>query len=137
MPKFATRYDRQIVDFRTTQPSMTEEADYPDTLIPNIFAMHGQLPLREVQFGDFTSMPLDPAEAKARLDDAEAQFMALPSDIRARFHNSPLELISFLSREENRAEAVNLGFIDPPPTPYVSPAEPSAPADQAGGPSHT
>ena len=103
MPNFATRYDRQIVDFRTTQPSMTEEADYPDTLIPNIFAMHGQLPLREVQFGDFSTMPLDPAEAKARLDDAEAQ---------------------------------KLGFIDPPPS-DVSPADDSAPADQAGGPSHT
>lgn len=136
MPKFATRYDRQIVDFRTTQPSMTEESDYPDTLIPNIFAMHGQLPLREVQFGDFSLMPLDPAEAKARLDDAEAQFMALPSDIRARFHNSPLELIDFLGREENRAEAQKLGFIDPPPS-DVSPADDSAPADQAGGPSHT
>ena len=136
MRKFTTRYDRQIVDFRTTQPSMTEEADYPDTLIPNIFAMHGQLPLRDVQFGDFTTMPLDPAEAKARLDDAEAQFMALPSDIRARFHNSPLQLIDFLSREENRAEAQKLGFIDPPPA-DVSPAEPSAPAEQAGGPSHT
>lgn len=137
MPKFVTRYDRQVVDFRTTQPSLTEESDYPDTLIPNIFSMHGQIPQREVMFGDFTKMPLDPAEAKARLDEADAQFMALPSDIRARFHNSPLELINFLSREENRAEAVKLGFIDPPPTPDVSPAEPSAPAEKAGGPSNT
>lgn len=137
MPKFATRYDRQFVDFRTTQPSLTEEADYPDTLIPNIFTMHGQVSQREVMFGDFTTMPLDPAEAKARLDEADAQFMALPSDIRARFHNSPLELINFLSCEDNRAEAVKLGFIDPPSTPDVSPEVSSSPAEKAGGPSNT
>lgn len=41
-------------------------------------------------------------------------FEALPSDIRDRFHNDPVQLLTFIADEKNRDEAIKLGFIEAP-----------------------
>lgn len=56
------------------------------------------------QFGDF-------AEMRRRMDAAQESFNALPPQVRARFRNSPVELVTFLQDEKNRDEAVKLGLI--------------------------
>ena len=44
--------------------------------------------------------------------DAEAAFLALPPDVRKRFHHSPAELWEFVLDENNREEAIRIGLID-------------------------
>jgi Chlamydia-phage Chp2 scaffold (Chlamy_scaf). len=46
---------------------------------------------------------------------AQAAFNDLPSKLRKRFDNDPSQLLSFLQNPQNRDEAIELGFIDPPP----------------------
>lgn len=64
-------------------------------------------------YGDFSNI-VDYHTAVMRVQEAEEQFMTLPARIRARFKNDPGELIEFLGKDENRAEAIELGLIDPP-----------------------
>ncbi|WNK14285.1 MAG: internal scaffolding protein [Microvirus sp.] len=51
--------------------------------------------------------------AENLLIEARDKFGALPSNVRERFHNSPLELMEFLQSEENRSEGEKLGLIAP------------------------
>ena len=78
-------------------------------------------------------------------------FDELPSKIRARFSNSPEELLSFLEDPANRDEAVQLGLAvgdapvqgsdggetppSPPPAPLAEPSSepPAAPSSPAQG----
>lgn len=82
---------------------------------------------------DNTALP-DYLEAQNRVVSARQSFEALPSAIRARFRNDPLEMLRFLSDAENRSEAVRLGLVDDKPT-AVTAEKPSASADAAQVPS--
>lgn len=107
-----------------------EEADI--NVLVKRFGITGELPSNvriplQGQFavaGDFkTSMDL--------IREAEAGFMELPADVRARFHHNPGELVAFVSDDKNRAEAVALGIVVEAPKAMRSvPAEP-APASGA------
>jgi len=44
--------------------------------------------------------------------EAERAFMALPPEVRKRFHNSAAELWEFVLDDNNREEAVRIGLID-------------------------
>lgn len=68
---------------------------------------------RPPQFGDFSNVP-DYQTALDKVIDAQERFSELPSQVRRRFDNDPAKLLQFLASEENRAEAVQLGLIDPP-----------------------
>lgn len=54
--------------------------------------------------------------------DAQRAFDALPSNLRARFQNDPVQLVSFLEDPSNKPEAITLGLI-PKPTPTPIPNE--------------
>lgn len=43
-----------------------------------------------------------------------ADFHTIPPLLRDRFRNDPFELLRYLSDDNNRAEAVRLGIIEPP-----------------------
>lgn len=93
----------------------TEQSHKDGLLIKKIIAKYnrtGILPQRLSQgvYGDFTSVQ-DYQESLNRIRDAEGDFAALPSEIRKRFHNSPMELIEFLSDDKNRKEAEELGIV--------------------------
>jgi phage internal scaffolding protein len=45
---------------------------------------------------------------------AEESFDALPAKIRKKFQNNPANLIEFLSKEENKKEALELGLLNKP-----------------------
>lgn len=131
MPNFLTRYQRRPVRWSSSQPSLTVQSDMADTLIPNIFAQHGLDALSTHKgapmFGDFTDSPTSLQEAYDRILDAQVKFYELPSSVRERFGNDPMQLLAFLSVPGNRPEAEKLGLVN------VSPAAAAAPAGEAGG----
>lgn len=68
---------------------------------------HGHISGR---FGD-VSQATDYQTALHQINEAEELFDALPSKIRARFHNDPGMLLDFIADERNRDEAVELGLM--------------------------
>lgn len=81
-------------------------------------------------YGDFSNADTYLA-AKNAVMDAQRDFDELPSDLRARFHNSPQELLEFVSIEGNEKEAIEIGLI---PGPDALPAPPSDPPAAARPP---
>lgn len=59
--------------------------------------------------GDF-----DLIRAYEAVERAEDGFMRLPSDLRKKLDNDPSMLVSWLSREENRADAIKYGLFNAP-----------------------
>lgn len=77
-------------------------------------------------------------EMANRVTAAKQSFMMLPAELRLRFGNDPGQLLAFVSNDNNRDEAVQLGLIPAPPKPAVAkgggdPEVPAAPAAGAGG----
>lgn len=68
-------------------------------------------------FGDFTSVPEDLIEAHAIFERAEESFGALSSEVRAKFRNSPVELLEWLSDDKNLEESYALGLRTRPEDP--------------------
>lgn len=82
---------------------------------------------RQPTYGDFAGV-VDYHDAQNKILKAQEDFMALPSAVRKRFRNEPGLLIDFLSDEDNRQEAIELGLI-PAPEPVkvgaeIKPGEP-------------
>lgn len=75
----------------------------------------GELPhgVRPPIFGDFYNVP-DYQSALDKVIDAQERFAQLPSAVRKRFDNDPGKLLDFLSSEDNRSEAIELGLIAAP-----------------------
>lgn len=109
-----------------TQQNFKEECDI-NTIVRR-FGITGQLPenLRMPQYIDYEGV-FDFQSAMNAVLDAEAAFMTIPAEIRARFQNDPQQFLEFCSRPENHAEAVKLGLATPPAAP---PAEPPKGGDQ-------
>lgn len=76
------------------------------------FGLTGELPngVRAPQYGDFTDA-VDYHTAMNAVTTANAAFMQMPADIRARFNNDPGAFVDFCSDENNRDEAKKLGLI--------------------------
>ena len=130
MPKFLTRYERRPVRFSSSMPSQTLQSDLQATLIPNIFQSHGvSFETRTPMFGDFTTAPTSLQDAYNRILEAQAGFADLPSNVRARFGNDPMQLIAFLNDPSNRAEAEQLGLVNA----HVSPTASAVPDGKSGG----
>lgn len=81
------------------------------------------------QFGDFTQIP-DLQGAYAQLEQAEALFMRIPAETRAKFDNDPAKLITWLDNPSNAQEAIDLELAPgektkivptPAPTPEPTP----------------
>lgn len=90
---------------------------------------------REPQYGDCTGVEFQAGmEMIAR---ARGMFEELPSSVRARFENDPVEFLNFVQNPENRAEAKELGLLKPDaleatPLPPPLPSDaPKAPLDRA------
>lgn len=106
------------------QQHMKDECDI--NVIVERFGVTGQLPVATLEptYGDFSGVS-DYQDALIKLQQTDADFMALPAAIRARFDNDPYELVNFLASEANREEAIQLGLIDGKPVvePIVSAVE--------------
>lgn len=84
-------------------------------------ARTGEMPVNRNPglYGDFSTVG-DFQSAQELLKDATDQFNGLPSTVRERFRNNPVEMLAFVSDKNNREEAVKLGLVKPvaePPGP--------------------
>lgn len=115
----AYNYDRQVVSDETglecrdpsrAQQNMKDECDI-NTIVKR-FNLTGELPsnFEMPQYADFTEV-VDYHSALNAVIKADEAFMELPAQMRARFDHDPAKLMEFLSKEENRSEAISLGLI--------------------------
>jgi len=100
-----------------TQQQFKDEADINH--ITEQYLKKGQLgnpnATRQPIFGDFSSTSFQ--EMQNKIIDAEQAFAALPGRLRARFQNSPFQLLRFCENPNNKKEAIRLGLIEPDPEP--------------------
>lgn len=100
--------------------TMTHQSFAKDADINNImakYAVSGVLvdPLnvdsgRRPRFGDFSDL-VDYPTLVSRINQAQADFMTLPSAVRAKFSNSVQECLDFIAEPANVCEAVKLGLL--------------------------
>ncbi|WNK13595.1 MAG: internal scaffolding protein [Microvirus sp.] len=97
-----------------TKQSFKEEADI-NTLVQR-FGLTGQLPDMPLpeQYGDFSGA-VDFQTSMELVRQAAQDFLQLPAELRERFRNDPQMLMTFLSDQNNRQEAIDLGLLPPPP----------------------
>lgn len=123
--KFATAYDDEKVrerrslasGFACVGDSLTSQADAKDADINVIVGRYlktGQVPglSRLPSFGDFDGIS-DYREALHAVRDAEASFMRLPAQLRARFENDAQAFVEFCEDPGNRLELAELGLLAP------------------------
>lgn len=125
---FRCRYNRYpAVQLEFRFPSLTEQHHKDDcdvNIILNRYMKTGVLSHTSSTppvYGDFTGTPTDYASAVKLLQDAKERFASLPSAIRERFGNDPLQLLQFLDNPANASEAADLGLIDRPKPEVKSP----------------
>jgi len=122
-------YDRKAVSELTglncTDPSLAvqsqkDEADI-NTIVRN-FGVTGKLPesVRQPMYGDFTEV-YDYRTALEAVRSAEASFMSLPSDLRARLGHDPQAFLEYCANPDNLEEMRKLGLAIVPPTPPETP----------------
>lgn len=67
-------------------------------------------PRRPAKWGDFSSVA-DYQASMNRLVQVQEAFEALPSRVRERFRNDPMQMLAFLEDPVNKDEAVKLGLV--------------------------
>lgn len=80
----------------------------------DISALGGNLNSRP-QYGDFTQIT-DYHSSLLTVVRGQQMFAELPAQLRARFNNSPEDLLDFLADPVNRAEAEKLGLVNSLPS---------------------
>lgn len=114
-------------DESLTQQSQAEEADI-NTIVRR-FGLTGHLPQAVVMpvYGDFDVVS-DYREALEQVRAADAAFMLMPADVRARFDNDAGAFVDFCSDDRNIDEARKMGLI--PAVEAVIVAPPDVPAKE-------
>lgn len=111
-----------MTDGRTVQ---SEKDNCDINVIVRRFGVTGVLPQRPLDpmFADFSEVG-DFRSAMDAVRAAQESFDGLPAEVRRRFHNSPNELIEFVSVADNYDEALKLGLVNKrPDPPVVTPKE--------------
>lgn len=121
---FRTAYcDKIVADLVNNEPSMTKQEFQADCDINNILKRYNlQLGLDSMaEYHSFYEGNFEDVSAAVSLQEAYAQvqaaheaFDAMPSKVRARFRNDPVELLEFLGNAANREEAIALGLLENP-----------------------
>lgn len=126
--KFQNAYSSPVrtSDISDFGPSLTSQ-EFKDEVDINVmlrkFNVTGQLPVNVVlpTYGDFTGLT-DYRSAIEVIQAADAEFMKLPAEIRARFGHSPQAFLEFCSDARNKDELKRLGLLkepDPVPEPMA------------------
>lgn len=115
-------------DETLTQQQYKEEADI--NVMLERFGVTGVISqnIRQPIQADFVEA-MTYHEAQNAMRQADEAFMELPSKIRERFKNDAGLFHDYFADEKNRAEAEEMGLVNPRP----KPVDPPAPAKPAGG----
>lgn len=101
--------------------SQKDEADI-NTIVRN-FGVTGQLPTGvKVPFYEDFDEVIDYRTAIERAREAEASFMAMPSELRARLDHDPQKFLEYCADPRNLEEMRKLGLAVPAPTEASSPS---------------
>nr|WAE43429.1 MAG: internal scaffolding protein [Microviridae sp.] len=117
-----------------SEPSKTQQHFEPVQNINNIMARYkqtGELGNGKENYGtyaDVSNIP-DFHTAQNIIAGAQSKFAQLPSKLRDRFSNSPQALLAFLQNKNNKAEAIELGLINPDPIKPDPDTQPATKAD--------
>lgn len=114
----ADRRAREASNHTCTGESLTVQSQAADADINVIVKRMGLLgimpdPIDPTFYADASNLP----DLRAVLEysrDAQAKFLALPPEVRNRFHNDPAELWEFVLDKNNREEAIRIGLIEKP-----------------------
>lgn len=122
------------------QPSKTDQSFKKDcdvNAIMNRFLKTGQISHLAKSQGQYidVSEVQDLHNSLIQVNRAQAAFDALPAAIRKKMGNTPLGMMEWLADPENNAEAIKLGFKNPPSPPSGSLVTegPETNGDLAGG----
>ena len=118
--EFPTRYSASRrgyvvgVDCSGDKP-LTVQSDKDACDINKIMARYqktGELPpgLQNGNYGDFSEVG-EYHDALVRIEQARAQFMALPAKVRERFGHNPARMLAFVADKANLEEAYSLGML--------------------------
>lgn len=111
---------------KNTLPSKTDPSFKDEVDVNNIVKKYEQT--RQLQhlnryqgsYQDLTQIP-DLLTSMTQVTQAQSGFNHLPSQLRSRFGNSPVEFLKFLSDDANREEAQSLGLIPKTQAPTPDP----------------
>ena len=97
-------------DLPMTKQSFVKECDI--NTIMRKYLNTGTIPqgLAVGRYGDFSEAG-DYLDAQVTLKNAEAQFLAIPAELRSRFHNDPAEFLDFVADPKNLDQLQDLGFL--------------------------
>jgi phage internal scaffolding protein len=144
-PIVRTKFDRIKVSTKVEGPSMAQQNMKDKTDINLIMKKYQKTGLIQhvaqgnADYGDFSDVQSYDA-ALNQVMEAQEAFMTLSADLRARFGNSPGQMLAFLGDASNLEEAIELGLVEkpvendrgseiPPAPPVESGVKPSTPAE--------
>lgn len=120
---FKTAYgDRKPVQFATTGESLTQQHFAQEADIKTIIKKHDRTGIIShvargvAQYGDYSEIN-EYREALDKVNNAQASFQELPSQIRAMFGNDAGEFFEFATNPANAEKMVELGLKAEPPKP--------------------
>lgn len=111
------------------QQQFKDDADI--NIIVDRFTRTGEVPQfsARASFGDFLDYPSSFREALDQINEAQASFMDLPSDVRSRFDNDPAKFLDFVAHDDGSG-LKELGLVNvddnidnPAPQGQAEPAE--------------
>lgn len=121
--KFKTAYDeRKREGFETTGESLTQQHFAQETDIKTIIKKHDRTGIIShvargvAQYGDYSEVN-EYREALDKVNTATANFMALPSELRAMFDNDAGAFFEFATNPKNDEKMIQLGLKEAPPSP--------------------
>lgn len=108
---------RKRVQFKTEGETMTKQSFKDECDINNILKKYNRTQLlthvNKIQgsYGDFSGVQ-DYQTSLNQVIHAQDAFNGLPSDLRKRFLNDPINFIEFVNDPSNYAEAAKLGLLN-------------------------
>ncbi len=108
-------YPHQRVQQDPGGDSRTKQAFREETDINNIMRKHEKgllidhVNVHQGDYGNYIDAP-DYHTALNRLHDADAAFMTIPAEIRAKFYNDPAEFLAFAQDPDNLDEMREMGL---------------------------
>lgn len=113
MDKVSEETGLHCLDESRAIQSGKDDADI--NVIVKRFGISGQLPqgVRMPTYEDFGDVIFDYRSALDAIRDADASFMKMPADVRARFQNDPATFVDFCSDPANIEEARKMGLAVP------------------------
>lgn len=128
--------------FHTEGPSLTRQEFAEECDINSIMSRYdahviggpGNLHPTEPRYFDYASAPQTLLEFLTFMQEADAQFMTLPAQVRREFDNDPKLFVDFASDPENLDQMRTWGLAPPAPAPKApEPAPAPSAAPGAGG----